>query len=297
MGDWMKVEKATPDKPEIAILARKLGVSIGEAFLEWFRLYAWADDMTSTGTVPDLSLGDADKLARVMPRTAEHLASKQIGWVKADAKGVTFDKWDRHNSKSAKTRDLEAEKKRKQREKKAAMSPECPDVQGTESRAEREESERRPTAIPANGKANGSANGSTAAAADRDQSLLRSQRYFQMREGRMLAKLDDLDWSRVCSMADKAGRMVPALSDDDRRQWLRYAVLAATAFSESWLIGSAEAVVNAKETKRTKQAHFVGVLKARAADSGQDNREFLKMLGSIEIPDEVWQSSVLGGPK
>ena len=31
-GDWMKVEKATPDKPEVAILARKLGVSLGDAF-------------------------------------------------------------------------------------------------------------------------------------------------------------------------------------------------------------------------------------------------------------------------
>src|SRR6188768_281851 len=102
MGDWIKVEKVTPSKPEIAILARKLGVSLGEAFAQWFKLYAWADAATGPGLVPNVSLSDLDKLSGVMPRTSEHLASKEIGWLRCNHEGVHFEKWDRHNGKSAK---------------------------------------------------------------------------------------------------------------------------------------------------------------------------------------------------
>jgi hypothetical protein len=47
MGDWLKVGKDTPKKPEIAILANRLGVSRGDAFQSWFFLYAWADGISN----------------------------------------------------------------------------------------------------------------------------------------------------------------------------------------------------------------------------------------------------------
>jgi hypothetical protein len=98
----------------------------------------------------------------------------------------------------------------------------------------------------------------------------------------------------VCALAEAAGKRVPPRTTDDRRQFLRFAVLAETALSEDWLLGAADAVSKAKGTKGTKQAHFVGVLKARAADSGgYDSDTFNAMLGSIEIPGDVWKSSVL----
>ena len=66
-GDWLKVGKDTPDKPEMAILARLLGLSLGDTFLVFFRAFAWADAITSNGRVPFLSLDEAAELARCRP--------------------------------------------------------------------------------------------------------------------------------------------------------------------------------------------------------------------------------------
>jgi hypothetical protein len=79
-GDWIKVEKLTPDKPEIAILARKLGVSIGDAFLEWFRIYAWAEPgpEREESERRDLSLNSdrkANGSARAIGPRADHSLS------------------------------------------------------------------------------------------------------------------------------------------------------------------------------------------------------------------------------
>jgi hypothetical protein len=122
-GDWIKVEKVTADKPEIAILARKLGVSHGEAFLNWFRVYSWADGVTSDGRVPFLSLDDGDTLSRAQPGTCAALASDEIGWLLLVDGSMQFGKWDRHNGKSAKGRALESEKKRAQRARRPADVP------------------------------------------------------------------------------------------------------------------------------------------------------------------------------
>jgi hypothetical protein len=127
--DWLKVEKITPDKPEITILSRKLGLSLGDAFLSWFRVYSWADTITRDGRVPYMSLEDGDRLSRCCPGTCAALASKEIGWLSTKQRRgvevIQFSNWERHNGKSAKNRALESEKKRNQRAKK------CPEKTGT----------------------------------------------------------------------------------------------------------------------------------------------------------------------
>lgn len=143
-GDWIKVEKSTPGKPEIATLARKLGISRGEAFLSWFAVYSWADSITCPDFVPNLSLSEADELSHAKPGTCEALASKEIGWMEridGDPAGIRFVNWERHNGKSAKARGLEAEKKRKQRAKAVDLSRKCPDDSGTKSGPEKRREE------------------------------------------------------------------------------------------------------------------------------------------------------------
>ena len=132
-GDWIKVEKITPDKPEIAILARELGISQADAFLSWFRAYSWADGITADGFVPNLSLADGDSLSRCCPGTFRTLASPILKWVEETPGGLIFSKWNRHNGKSAKNRALEADKKRRQR----SVSRFCPDDNGTKSGPEK----------------------------------------------------------------------------------------------------------------------------------------------------------------
>lgn len=296
-GDWIKVEKLTPDKPEIAILARKLGISIGDAFLQWFRVYAWADGVTCPGFVPNLSLADVDQLARAMPRTAEHLASKEISWMREGADGVHFSKWDRHNGKSAKSRALEQEKKRNQRAKSDDLSRNCPDDNGTTSGLERQESDRRPSASNREWKANGSAGSSQNGESAPDghsphspRSPLESSGFERQEEP---FDLSEVDWDAVEGLVESLARLVRPVTEKDRRAWFRFGVLALTSFSEHWLLSSAESVLRAKQTKRTKQAHLVGVLKAKAAEQGIDEATFAAMLRRIEIPTSVWKSGVL----
>lgn len=136
------------------------------------------------------------------------------------------------------------------------------------------------------------ANGKTiGSASDDDQSLSSSPGKF-LREGNAV-DLAGLDWGHVTAMAEAVGRKVPAITKKDRRAWLRFAVLAEKGFSESWLMDAVDAVVNAKVTRRTKQAHFVGVLRSKAKECGIDKATFVAMLRSIEIPDDVWESGVL----
>jgi hypothetical protein len=288
-GDWLKVEEVTPDKPEIAILARKLGVSQGDAFLEWFRVYRWAGRSTCPGLVPNLSLADADMLSGARPGTCAALASTEIGWMQSDGHGVGFAKWDRHNSKSAKSRALEQEKKRNQRSGKPALSPEpsptCPDDNGTKPGTRREEtrgeyhSSKDDRETIGNSPPLGQSSGSS-----------RSSGY--VRKGKA-ADLTDLDWSYVSAIVLEAARKVPPLTEKDRRAWLRFGVLAATAFSEQWLVESAAAAAS-MESKKSRQALFVGVLKTKASEQyGVDDASFLSLTRGIEIPTGIWQSAIL----
>ena len=66
---WIKLEHTTPDKPEVALLARLLGVSHEMAFLNLVRVLIWADANVADGDVPHLSLEDGDTLARVTSGT------------------------------------------------------------------------------------------------------------------------------------------------------------------------------------------------------------------------------------
>lgn len=136
-GDWIKLEKSTMGKRELAIVARLLGVSIGDAFLEIMRLFAWADSNVSDGFVPFLSLSETGQQACVLSGLCEALASKEVGWLIGDEVGVTFVNWDRHNGKSAKSRALDTEKKRKQRGESRKSPGKCPDDNGTKTGPEK----------------------------------------------------------------------------------------------------------------------------------------------------------------
>lgn len=105
--------------------------------------------------------------------------------------------------------------------------------------------------------------------------------------------LSGVNWEWVLRVASDVAKLVPALDSNDRRQWIRLAVLAWTTFSEGWLLDAAEAVLNAKERKRKPQAHFIGVVTSKAAQDGIDKETLLGMMRRIEIPSDVWQSTAL----
>lgn len=114
-GDWLKVEKVTPDKPEIMHIARECGVSDGEAFAAWFRLWVYLDTVTADGEVRFLRPEDCDKVSR-MAGIGNALSSDHgCGWITFHASGATIVNWDRHNGESSKQRALATDRKRRQR--------------------------------------------------------------------------------------------------------------------------------------------------------------------------------------
>ena len=101
--DWIKVDCSTPDKPELLRVASLCGCSQAEAFLGWFRLWAWLDQQTADGSVRFLSASEADNISTISGIAA---AFEAVGWLKFDADTGSCQvlNWERHNGKSAKKR-------------------------------------------------------------------------------------------------------------------------------------------------------------------------------------------------
>lgn len=111
-GDWIKVEKSTPGKPEIRHVARSCGCSLADAFLAWFRLWSYFDETTADGFIPHFTKEDADDEAR-LPGIGEALSGE---WLFFDPTGCTIHKWSDHNGASAKARDQKTKRQRRWRD-------------------------------------------------------------------------------------------------------------------------------------------------------------------------------------
>lgn len=107
-GDWMKMEKVTPRKPEVLEMAGTLKLSPDEIFGKLFRLWAWADDHTEDGNAHGVTRALLDSTIGV---TGFANAMAEVDWLRDLEKsdqfprgGVTFANFDRHNGKTAKKR-------------------------------------------------------------------------------------------------------------------------------------------------------------------------------------------------
>lgn len=106
-GDWMKVEKTTPDKPEIEAIAAALGIDPDAAFGKCFRVWRWFDDHTTNGNAPSVTKNAIDRRAGV---TGFADAMEKAGWLQADNNGVSLPQFDRHNGETSKARALTAKR-------------------------------------------------------------------------------------------------------------------------------------------------------------------------------------------
>ena len=116
-GDWIAFDKTLPQKPEVSRIARSLAISKGEAVLGCLLAWTWADDNTTDGTVDGAVVEDVDYVARI-PGFGQ--AMIDAGWLKADGRGLLFSNWDRWNTKSAKRRLKDAQRKRHERKDQTA---------------------------------------------------------------------------------------------------------------------------------------------------------------------------------
>jgi hypothetical protein len=112
-GDWLKIDKETPEKPEIFIIAEILGIDPEAVFTKCFKVWRWADSHTPNGQLPAATLKTIDRVAGVDGFGA---AMQKTGWLKVDKSGAAVPNFDRHMGKGAKRRMADSERQRNHRE-------------------------------------------------------------------------------------------------------------------------------------------------------------------------------------
>lgn len=117
-GDWIKVECATPDKPEVYRMAEVLDIAPEHVVGCLVNLWVWADQQTTDGNAAGVTRTLVDRKSGV---TGFADAMKAVGWLEETEKGLRFPNFERHNGKTAKDRALTAKRvakhKRKSNEK------------------------------------------------------------------------------------------------------------------------------------------------------------------------------------
>ena len=112
---WIKIGVDTPGKPAIVRLANDCGVSRGDAFLAFFRLYSWLDEQTADGTL----YTDAEEVDAVARLDGLAASLERSGWLTFYPDGrMTVTNWQEHNGQSAKRRAMNARCQTECRERK-----------------------------------------------------------------------------------------------------------------------------------------------------------------------------------
>ena len=106
-GDWLKVEKGTPEKPEVMAISHALQISLGDAFLCCFRVWRWADTHTVDGNAPRVTPAMINDIAHT-PGFAQALID--VGWLHVREGALHLPNFDRHMGQSGKSRALTAKR-------------------------------------------------------------------------------------------------------------------------------------------------------------------------------------------
>jgi hypothetical protein len=123
---WIKITTNLTTKPAVSAIGMQTHEAphavVGRLLMVW----CWADPLTVDGFVAH---ADAKLIDRVAGKRGFAAAMGAVDWLALEDGGVRFPNWERHNSRSAKARAGEAERKRMQRaDTPAHGSPEeCPD--------------------------------------------------------------------------------------------------------------------------------------------------------------------------
>lgn len=145
-GDWIKIEHALPNKPEVMTMADLLEISEMEVVGHLVCFWTWVDQNLSS-ECPVVS-GTFRGLDRVAGRTGFAQAMVDVGWLDLSDGKVTIPNYEDHLSQSAKSRAVEAKRKRMKRTKTGQMSrteaDKCP-VENREKPALEERREEKNT--------------------------------------------------------------------------------------------------------------------------------------------------------
>lgn len=120
-SDWMKMEVATPDKPEVFEIAGILNLDPEVVFTKLFRVWSWFDQHSENGNAPVTLRALLDSRANV---TGFCAAMEKVGWLKIDGQFITLPNFERHVGESAKKRALTSRRAAKHRKSNANSNAE-----------------------------------------------------------------------------------------------------------------------------------------------------------------------------
>jgi len=112
-GDWLKIQHATPDKPEIVRMAGILNIDHNAVVGACLRLWIWADQQTVDGNGLSVTIKFIDRLTHC-PDLGQ--AMVEVGWLTGTDGNLTLPNYDRHNGRTAKTRAQTAARVKKARD-------------------------------------------------------------------------------------------------------------------------------------------------------------------------------------
>lgn len=150
-GDWLKIEVALPQKPEVWQIAGILGIDPDAVVGKLLKVWAWFDAHTENGDAPGVTYVMVDAITG---RNGFGEAMALCGWLEQDGSILRLPHFDRHNGKTAKNRALTAKRMASLRHKSDAES-DADNVTSAsareEKRREEKDQDQKPPQPPASG--------------------------------------------------------------------------------------------------------------------------------------------------
>lgn len=114
-GDWIKLEKDTPDKPEVLAIAARLNIDPDAVVGKLIRVWSWFDTHTTDGNALSVTFALLDRITSVTG-FAEQMAL--VGWLDQNGSVLSLPNFHHHNGTTAKKRSLGNKRQEKHRDSK-----------------------------------------------------------------------------------------------------------------------------------------------------------------------------------
>ena len=111
-GDWIKLQKDTPDKPEVLAIAARMNLDPDAVVGKLVRIWSWFDTHTIDGNANSVTFALLDRLAGVTG-FAEQMTF--VGWLDQKGHLLTLPNFKYHNGETAKKRALGKNRQNKHR--------------------------------------------------------------------------------------------------------------------------------------------------------------------------------------
>jgi hypothetical protein len=119
-GDWIKLQKDTPDKPEVLAIASRLNLDPDAVVGKLVRIWCWFDTHTVNGNASCVTFSFLDRITGVTG-FAEQVAL--IGWLVQDGHNLRLPNFEYHNGETAKQRALGKNRAEKARSNAKSNAP------------------------------------------------------------------------------------------------------------------------------------------------------------------------------